>query len=688
MRLDREEIEKLVEEVSKKLELPEESGGVFQSKEYRKFREEEEKEKELTLYEKACRLSERILKINPGKEKRRELQRAIEFAYLKITPEGAYSFAVLVGLIIIFSAIALTGAGIIPITLGLFVMMMGGVSIIFLANYPVTQANLFRVKASSDIILAIIYIVVYMRTSPNLEGAIRFAAKNLTGPLSLDFKKILWDVETRKYESMEEALVDYMDKWRDNQDFVEAINLIKSSMEQTEERRKAMLDEAINVILRGTKKQLEFYVRKLRMPIMIIHALGIMLPILIMVMLPIVILLLHESIDPTLLIVIYDLVLPITIYLVGMRTLEYRPFGFSAPDTRLHPKYSPIGRIRVFLMGKVKELRVLPFGLLVSVIIVPLGIYLVGLADPDDFFMQLSYSLVITWGIGLGAATYFIVDSHGKMNLRKNIKRLEEEFSQALFVLGNRLSLGKPIERAMEECVERTKEFEISNMFRKAVENIRNRNVNLYRSFFDRDFGAIWNYPSRLILNIMKTIIDAARKGPRTASVSSISISRYLIDFQDIEEKIKDSLSTETSSMVFLGMFLAPLVAGVTVTMAVIMIMIFHQLGGSLEAISSLAEVPGGLPMNMVLIGGWGAMGSVIPVSIFQVVVGIYVLETAYLLSMLASGIENGPGDVIAMRDQAGWTILIALITYSFSMLLTYQLFGSTIESIFVGGLV
>ena len=69
----------------------------------------------------------------------------------------------------------------------------------FTQSYPERLAKKWRLKASSQMVPAILYIVVYMRHTPNLEKAIAFAAEHLQYPLALDFKKIFYDVlkETR-----------------------------------------------------------------------------------------------------------------------------------------------------------------------------------------------------------------------------------------------------------------------------------------------------------------------------------------------------------------------------------------------------------------------------------------------------------------------------------------------------------
>ena len=78
---------------------------------------------------------------------------------------------------------------------------------------------------------AILYIVVYMKHTSNLERAIAFASEHLEGPLALDFKKIFYDVEIGKFATIKQSLDSYLEKWREYApEFVESIHLIESSL--------------------------------------------------------------------------------------------------------------------------------------------------------------------------------------------------------------------------------------------------------------------------------------------------------------------------------------------------------------------------------------------------------------------------------------------------------------------------
>ncbi len=686
-----EELQRIVEESRPSFTTPDEEKEdndeedeeeMFASREYKAFKEEERKHTEKSLYEKLCNIAEEIIVVEPSEEKKEELQRSIDMAYMQITPEGAYSFAILSGMSIFLATLVIMLMGVFDFIAITVMILLGMITIYLLSEYPNSQARLFRVKAADQIMLAIIYMVIYMRTSPNLEGAIKFTADHLGEPLSLDLKKLLWDVETRNYISMRAALADYLEKWKDNKPFVEAIQILENSMEQSDEKRKAMLDEAINTMMTGTRETMKRYSNKLELPIMVIHALGIMLPIMVLVMFPIILLMMEDSVRPIFLVIGYNIMLPLIIYLTGKRTLEYRPMGFSEPNISRHPDHIESGKVRI--LGK--DVRILPISLLVSIPMVVVGAYMTHFVAGNDLTMQIMTSLLITFGVAIGPSTYFLLDSHSKLSIRKKVRDIEEEFSDALFSLGNRLGLGEPVEKAAEDTVKKNEELEITDMFEKAVENMRKGGMNLRNAFFDKKFGAVWHYPSKLITSVMKIVVDAAEKGSEIASKSAISISRYLEQLQQIEEDMKDMLSSETTSMKFLGTFLGPFVAGVSVGMAAIMISIFEGIGRSMEELGAargggMAGV-GGMGLENMLIGGWGITEEVMPVSWIQVVVGIYVVQVCYLLAMLTTGVENGPGDKIATRRAAGTMILIGSVVYALSLIVVWQVFGGQIAGL------
>ncbi len=287
------------------------------SREYEKFLREEQLAKELTSYERACQISEKVLPISPFKGLATKYVESITFSHLKITPKGAFSLSLLGTLSIFFiSLVALVILNSFAFSSIILSFILASIALFFLISYPNHYATVFRINASSEMVLATIYMSISMHISPNLENAIKFASKNLKGALSVDLRELLWDVYTRKYDKIEDALDSFIEKWkRNSKEFSESLYLIKNSGAESQEKRERFLDEAVSVMLDGTKERMRLYSRQLKEPVTILNALGILLPIIGLVFFPIISLFLPELIQPVFLALGYDFFLPLLVFL-------------------------------------------------------------------------------------------------------------------------------------------------------------------------------------------------------------------------------------------------------------------------------------------------------------------------------------------------------------------------------------
>ena len=229
---------------------------------YKIFREET-LTRTLTSYESFCNFFEKILKIRVKDSQYKELEKSIETAHLQINPEGAASFASFVAALLIVASLVL---GYYLYTLGriellLISMMIILISVLLikpLTNIPNFLAAKWRLRASNQMVLCILYIVMYMRHTSNLEHAIKFASDHIGNPLSLDFRKVFWDIETGRFSNIKQSLDYYLQSWREyNLEFVEAFHLIEGSLyEAGEDRRVTVLEKSLEVILNGTYERM------------------------------------------------------------------------------------------------------------------------------------------------------------------------------------------------------------------------------------------------------------------------------------------------------------------------------------------------------------------------------------------------------------------------------------------------
>ena len=424
------------------------------SQEYQWFRKEA-LTRRITAYESICNSSERILNIKPKEKDYDELQKSIETSHLNITSIGAYSFSVLTSMILfiimvlinLFSFLLADELNTNLILLTLFILLIIVFMIKPLANIPHYLASSWRLKASNQMVLCILYIVMYMRHTSNLENAVKFASEHIGKPLSLDLRKIFWDVETRRFSSLKESLDNYLEGWCDySLEFVEAFHLIEGSLQEaSEDRRITLLEKSLDVILNGTFEKMLHFSQDLKNPITILNMLGIILPILGLVILPLIGSLMGGSGTTKLIIIflLYNIILPIAVYLFGMNVLSKKPTGYA--ETNLIEQNPELRKYKniIIKIGS-QELYVNPiiismfiFLIFMIISLIPIILYALG----EDFtFLRTSFldfrqengaicdyqsscygpfgpgsvllSLFFPLGLGLSLAAYFSIKKH------------------------------------------------------------------------------------------------------------------------------------------------------------------------------------------------------------------------------------------------------------------------------------
>ena len=685
----------LEKELGAKLESQPE---VSTTKEYQEFKAEF-LPKHMSLYEKLCNLSEKLLRIKPDEKKAEAMQEAIDITHMGINPAGAVSFAFLMPILLALFG-SLFSFLVFQSLFFVFLFLIGAaVMIMPLQKAPEFIANNWRLKASNQMVLCIFYTVTYMRHTSNLEKAIEFAAQHLAPPLSLDLKKVLWDVETEKYSSVKESLDFYLDTWKKwNIEFIEAFHLIESSLyEGDEARRLNALDKSLDVILDETYEKMLHYAHNLQNPITMLHMLGIILPILGLVILPLVVSFM-ENAKWYHIAFIYNIILTVVVYYLGKNILSRRPTGYGDTDiSEENPELKKYKNILMKIGGKELQITPLIISVFIGIVLLiiglsPLILHALGIQDfgfgGEDLTMPckqkycfLEYrissttnqqvgpyglgasliSLFVPLSIGLSFGLYYRLRSKNVIKIRQKAKELELEFAAALFQLGNRLGDNLPVEIAVGK-VAGVMEGTISGSFFQLVSlNIRRLGMSIENAIFDPMHGALASFPSNLIESSMKVLTQAIKKGPLIAAQALTNVARYIKEIHKVNERLKDLMADIISSMRSQIKFLTPAIAGVVIGITSMITAILGRLSSQLTQVtSSVGGAESNVPASVLNIFGEG-----IPTFYFQLVVGVYVVQITFILTIIANGIENG-SDKLNERYQLGNNLIRSTLLYVF----------------------
>ena len=312
------------------------------SADYQQFKEEQAGKFHI-LFEFMCRKAHKILKVKIKDKDKEKIEPFLRLAHFDTTPEAVFSLTYLLAIIALVLSI-------IPVVVfGNFILILIGISgmiffLFYIPGYPKTTFIKWRAQASDQLVLAAMYLVIQMERISNLELAIEFVARHTSPPISMDFMKVLWDVEAKKYTTVSESLEKYIETWRGwNDDFIESVHLIQFSLHQkSDKERRDTLNRSTKVVLAGTHEHMLHYAHNLQGPMQALHMLGIVLPIMALVMLPLIGAFMGGSIEWYHLLIFYNILVPILVYYLGKDMLQKRPAGTSGIDsyTYMRQKYS------------------------------------------------------------------------------------------------------------------------------------------------------------------------------------------------------------------------------------------------------------------------------------------------------------------------------------------------------------
>jgi hypothetical protein len=570
--------------------------------------------------------------------------------------------------------------------IGIIIIVLGIVGYFGVQYFPKQQMMIRLSKSSSDLVTFILYLVIYMRQTPNLEGAVQFASENLNSYLAFDLKKLIWDTAARKYTNIKEALDDYSQRWaKSSPAFTDALFLIESSVyQESEETRLNLLDEATQRILGGTYESMTEYASTLKEPLNTVYMLGMVLPVLGLVLAPMMMAFVSIPDFGILLALMYDVALPLMVYFLIRRRLLERPAGFSPPDLSLVPGLPKVGTF--YLKSGNRKIAI--NALLPAAAVFILFMFLVYLLLPYMFVFgptQIYVSMIIIAGIGFSMFVYFKLSVFQLKETEDELMRVQSSFGGALFQMGSFLSQGFPPETTMLKVKETMKNTPMGDFFNITVNNIKNLGMSLKEAFFNKTNGSTRFFPSPMIIAGIRIFVESAKKGVNNAAAATIYISKHLSNLRRIDEQVKSLLEEVTSGMRVEVGLLSPVMAGIVVGLTTLIGTVLRSLAGSVSTIqSSVAGPASSSSVSSVVpfaFGLFNLSGGQIPLYTFQLIIGIYLITLSVIIAYAISNISQ-PGDRIVLRENIASMLLISISLYIVVAFIVTLVFGS------IGGLV
>jgi len=581
----------------------------------------------------------------------------------------------------------------------------------FIYGYPARLANKWRLKASSQMVPAILYIVVYMRHTPNLEKAIAFASEHLQYPLALDLRKVFYDVSVGKFSTIKESLDNYLEGWRDySTEFIESFHLIESSLfEPDNTRRISILEKGLQVVLDGVYDKMLKFTHNVRSPLTNVYMLGVVLPTLGLALLPLASAMVGDYIKWIHVMLLFNFIVPFFVFYLTDRIMMLRPGGYGESSllerNPLYHKYKskkPYFKafwicLPFFILGLLPLIfQYTPLsemiGLQKDYTFAQFGLSIFG--DESIFgFIDSGNGFVGPFGVGalilgmfipFGLALFFSMAYKGKTKEmiveRENTRNLENEFNNSLFQLGNRMGNGIPPELVFARVAESSKGLMTQDFFRRVNYNIQQMGMSVEKAIFDPNRGAIIYYPSDLIATSMRVLVESSKKGLQIAAISLMSISEYVKNIQKITSRLKDMLAEIVSDMKSNMTFLAPLLSGIVVGLSAMITSILQKLD-----VTSLSDAGTAGVGSFDTILQIFDLVKMIPPYYLQIIIGIYLVQIIFILTGTLVAIDSGE-DKLEKTSKIGKNLKSGVLLYFVTALIsTLALF--LLSSIVLSGL-
>ncbi|TGC08496.1 hypothetical protein CUN85_09275 [Methanolobus halotolerans] len=540
------------------------------------------------------------------------------------------------------------------------------IALAYLSEYIKIYARWMKVSSLGDMPEILSYIVMSMKIVPNMEVAIRFAAEHSARPLAKDLRKMLWNLHVREYKGIEDAMIEFSNIWGKNSEyFKRSLHLVKSSTSEPDEAQRIItLNRALDIVLESTKRLMETFASKLKNPTYVLYSIFILIPLSLVALMPaITVVGIRFGIGT--LVALYNIILPLLTFGYAEYILMQRPATFvpqSIPDS--HPELKNISRK--------KELAALT-SVCIGICIAFSGYGWMLLGNPGNVISTATLEgiippgLLVILGFVSGISFYLNMSFMPYKKIRDDIKKMEMEFSDALFVLGRRISEGRATEEAFMHAASTMQGSEIATAFERIPLNLISVRADILTAIFDEEIGAFKDIYSDRIRTTMMLFVESANKSHEAAGVAIVKLADHLKELQDVEMNIKQSLYDMTSTMRSTAAIFAPLIAGVTMALSEVIAKILQNISNSISRLPA-DLIPGAAQISPT------NLEQSIPSDLFMLSIGTYLILITAILTRFAGTIEYG-GDKAQLMYDLGKVLPLSAIVFTISTVISRIIF-------------
>ncbi|WP_251329918.1 type II secretion system F family protein [Haloplanus pelagicus] len=484
-----------------------------------------------------------------------------------------------------------------------------GVALPLAANrLPRLLARLSRTRALGGAAGLVGRGAMRLRIDPTVERAAAFAAQTGTGTLA----RSLDEHVRRASGTPRSGFEAFADEWDDDFPALgRAVSRLEAAASAPADERGRQLDRALSAALDGAREELAAFTGEIRGPVTALYAFGILLPLALIGVLPAA-RATGARIPLAAVVVLYDVVLPIVVVVVGAWLLARRPIAFPPPRIDSDHPETPDDRLGALVGGAAAGAA---GGVLVGRWVAPWG------------------GPIAAVGLGIGVA--LVCHHHAARQVRERVLAVESGLHDALYLVGRRVASGEAVEVAIADAAGRL-DGATAEVLDAAVARQR-RLGHTVTEAFRGEGGPLTSLPSRRIEEVTTLFGLAATEG-RPAGSALVATAEHLEELRRVERDARRELARVTDTLSNTAAVFGPLVGGATVALS-----------------ARVSDAGAGTS------AGFGA--SALPTAALGIAVGAYVLWLAAVLTVLSSGLTRGL-DRTLVGYRVGAALCLATLAY------------------------
>lgn len=493
-------------------------------------------------------------------------------------------------------------------------------------SVPVVRARREERAVLASMPEAVGLMTMSMSLDQSLERAVDFTAANGDPQVKRRFRKVQWDVTTRRFGSLEESFKKLNgDVEEQDPSTGRSLSLLlTASREPSRKRNRDCLERSMETVTTGMKHRMEQGLRDLSTPSMVLLSLGVILPISMAALLP-----MSNMGGESLwaVILVLDVLVPLVTLGYTMHVLNNRPaFGGTGQ------------------WGNGSVPRGLIYqGAVLGTALAVLGLVTWKVLEPWPVVRALPF----IWAIGAPLALV----SKRKWNMaapsREDSRNLEEDLPDSLQLIGERLQDGASLEKALEDASMSRKDTPLSRLLGKTIQRMRLTGSTPREAMFGRN-GTMGKCPSSRVKAAMGTVLDASVKDPESSATVLKDMAAHMGKLARVEKESWLRLGNIMATMENTAKLFGPLILGVTLGL-------FIMLSGT-----------GGLMTASTAGSGGGDAGVAVSVFPLAVALGIYLISLVVVIAYFTSGARWGR-DRDRFFQSLGRIMPPALVVFSLS---------------------